>query len=292
MVWDEVLLAPAKVNLHLAVGRRRCDGYHDITSLFCRVSLSDELRFSCQRQEEPRVVVSGLGDICPQATDTMTKAACAWMKESGIPLAVQVDCTKHIPTKAGLGGGSSDAASVLLALERRYPIGKDRLLSVAASVGSDVPFFLSETGCAYVSGRGERVRPLPARRLYGTFVMPEGVFFATQDAYRALDGIVRPPAPSENAVIKAFLAGTAAYRGVFRNDFLLVAERYPVYGELSRLSNDFNGYGSLSGSGACWFFVSEERTEALRFQMSVRNHLSCGWTCMAEVVGDQGGTFC
>lgn len=152
------LKAPAKVNLTLEVLGRRHDGYHDVASVMQTVDLWDvvalelhhDLVLECDRREL-------------ETEDNLAlQAARLLQREAGVSYGARIRLEKRIPVAAGLGGGSSDAAAVLRGLNRLWGLGlsRQRLLDLAARLGSDVPFFLYG-GTAAVHGRGERVRPLP-----------------------------------------------------------------------------------------------------------------------------------
>ncbi|MBX7112113.1 MAG: 4-(cytidine 5'-diphospho)-2-C-methyl-D-erythritol kinase [Dehalococcoidia bacterium] len=154
------LRAPAKINLALEVTGRRPDGYHDIDTVMTTIDLADDLRLSPARALE--VVLSGAEskDIDP-VDDLSGRAARALAVAAGREPAVRIEVTKRIPSPAGLGGGSSDAAAVLRGLNVLWGLDwpLTRLSEAAATVGSDVPFFL-HGGAARCTGRGEVVEPL------------------------------------------------------------------------------------------------------------------------------------
>lgn len=159
-VCSEVrILAPAKINLGLAVLGRRADGYHELHTLFQAVSLSDRLVVRPARR--------GVALRCPAlpelgAENLAHRAARLFFDESGIDGGVRIDLEKRIPHGGGLGGGSSDAAAVLLGCCRLYGLrpAREILRGWAARLGSDVPFFI-DGGAAIGSGRGELLEPLP-----------------------------------------------------------------------------------------------------------------------------------
>ena len=260
------VLAPAKVNLHLAVGDRREDGFHAIESVFARTDLCDELEVELRECKEPQVEVRGLEGLCDPGKDTMSKAAWLWMQRRGIPLAICITCTKRIPSQAGLGGGSSDAASLLLLLDALFPGEADTLWEIGLQVGSDVPFFLSRTRIAWVTGRGEFVEPIEdVRPLFGMLVMPGGLKCATREAYEALDQTPRPSFQGKSRIEECLRRGPSGYAGFLRNDFFEVVGSNPSYDLLLQASEGLDGYGALSGSGSCWFFVSENQESVARF---------------------------
>ncbi|RME23042.1 MAG: 4-(cytidine 5'-diphospho)-2-C-methyl-D-erythritol kinase, partial [Deltaproteobacteria bacterium] len=161
------LRAPAKVNLYLKILGVRPDGYHEIESLMAPVSLHDELVLSVT-EKKGRVSIS-----CPdypelESPDNLAcRAARAYIEESGWKAGLSITLTKRIPLAAGLGGGSSDAAAVLLGCDSMAPepLGRERLHRIAASIGSDVPFFLLGRP-ALATGRGTSVEPVELPRLW------------------------------------------------------------------------------------------------------------------------------
>ncbi|MEZ4554352.1 MAG: 4-(cytidine 5'-diphospho)-2-C-methyl-D-erythritol kinase [Dehalococcoidia bacterium] len=154
------LLAPAKINLALEVTGRRADGYHDIDTVMTTIDLADAVRLSPAPALE--VILSGpeAAGIDPD-DDLAGRAARALADAAGREPAVRIEVTKRIPSPAGLGGGSSDAAAVLRGLNALWGLDwpLERLAEVAATVGSDAPFFL-HCGAARCTGRGEVVQPL------------------------------------------------------------------------------------------------------------------------------------
>ena len=149
----------AKINRELRVGGRRADGFHEIRSRFSTIDLSDTIEI--EEAEEFDLVCKGIP--VPGGDDNLVaRAARALAARLGIEPHVRIRLEKRIPSGAGLGGGSSDAAVTLMLLSKRWgsPLRREELAGIAASLGSDVPFFLSG-GEADVEGRGERVFPRP-----------------------------------------------------------------------------------------------------------------------------------
>lgn len=190
--------ALAKVNRELRVGPRRSDGYHEIRSRFVTVDLSDSLEvrdgasweFSCAGGPE-------------DDSNLAARAAAALAEAAGIPRRGSLSLAKRIPAGAGLGGGSADAAVTLEMLTRLWDVEMpaERLGQIAASIGSDVPYFLSG-GEAEVGGRGERVVPRedsPTRVL--TILVPPFAL-ATADVYAAFDRIGGAQAPPDRLAIE------------------------------------------------------------------------------------------
>lgn len=173
------LLAPAKLNLVLRIGPRRPDGYHELDSLVAPISLADELVL--ERAGETGVRVACTAGV----RDTLvTRALLALLEESGARGGFDVSIEKRIPVGGGLGGGSADAGCALRAANDLLPdpVSDAGLLRIAASIGSDVPFFLS-SGPARLRGRGERVDPVPRLPPAAVLLVNPGVELSTADVY-------------------------------------------------------------------------------------------------------------
>lgn len=184
-------LAPAKLNLTLGIVGRRADGYHLLDSVMVPISLSDRLWVSVssasRRSSAVRLTVRGARAGVPLGpTNLAIRAAVAFRRACGERGGVSIVVEKAIPVAGGLGGGSSDAAAVLRALDRLWPgrLSREQLSEVAEGLGADVPFFL-DCRPARVSGIGETVRPFRGRvpRWFAVAVPRPGV--STAQAYRA-----------------------------------------------------------------------------------------------------------
>ncbi|MBU0927602.1 MAG: 4-(cytidine 5'-diphospho)-2-C-methyl-D-erythritol kinase [Spirochaetes bacterium] len=275
---DIVVPAPAKINLHLAVGGRRADGFHPIASVFQAVSLEDVISI---RLSEGRGV-SVAGDCgCPENRNTAYRAAIGFAEaaeSSGSPLPrINVSVEKRIPIGAGLGGGSSDAASTLRGLACLFPGAVDResLSRIAALVGSDVPFFMG-TACAAVTGRGERLSPVAPRTDYAIVIADPGFPVSTKEAYGLLDrsreSVPAMAQPSDDAMGAELASAVAAYgamdpsRWPFRNDFFdALRPSFPGLAECrDALVSAGAAFAALSGSGSAVFGVFASAGEAVR----------------------------
>jgi len=162
--------APAKLNLFLHVVGRRADGYHLIDSLMLPIDWCDTLHLECRT--DARLVRHDLGDPLP-ADDLCLRAARALQQAAGTPLGADISIEKRLPSGAGLGGGSSDAASTLLALNRLWGLAwpLERLLPIGLALGADLPFFLDGRP-ARVGGIGERLTPLTLAPAWFAVVKP------------------------------------------------------------------------------------------------------------------------
>lgn len=256
--------APAKVNLFLYVRERRPDGYHEIESLMVPLSLADELEVEVGAPEDAievpgRPDLEGADNLCLRAVD-------AFRRHLGPVPGVRIRLDKRIPTAAGLGGGSSDAAAVLrcLAVDRGLSIDDPRLAAAALEVGSDVPFFL-RAAPALVRGRGEHLAPAPELPdpLHLVLVHPSfGV--SAREAYEALAaerGGRLPPSPPPLGP----LSDARAVAAILANDLEgPISVRYPI----RPIVEDLLAAGALgarmSGSGPTVFGVFADRQAAER----------------------------
>lgn len=243
--------AYAKVNWHLAVGERRSDGYHPIASVFQRVSMHDVVTVSMQGYQS-RTTITGLEDYVQAGHSTVDKAIFLWRKATLSKADVLVSIKKNIPVQSGLGGGSSNAAAVLLALNSLADVKLpfETLCRLGLEVGCDVPFFMYDCDAACVFGIGEDVHPITARHdLKGFVLIPYDEKVSTATAYNALDRRKSVPALDlEDSLVNEYAKPCGQWR--FRNDFELVNKR-PNLGleEGERLL--------LTGSGSCWILLSD-----------------------------------
>jgi 4-diphosphocytidyl-2-C-methyl-D-erythritol kinase len=249
---EQIWPAPAKLNLFLHVTGRRADGYHELQTFFQLIDLNDELSFSIHRNGCIRRVM-GPAAIAP-ADDLVVRAANALRDAAGEPaLGVDIRLIKRIPVGAGLGGGSSDAATVLVALNElwglHWPL--ERLLALGLTLGADVPFFIGGHN-ALAAGVGERLTPLdlPARAY--SVIFP-GVAVSTADIFQASELTRNSPAITIGGSVFA-TATSLALPG--HNDLEpVVVKRYPaVRAALQWLME--RAPARMTGSGASVFSVS------------------------------------
>jgi 4-diphosphocytidyl-2-C-methyl-D-erythritol kinase len=190
--------APAKVNLALAVGGRRADGFHELVSVFVRLELADLLavEVSATPGGIDRLSVSGVPGEAVFGLDLVLRAAALLREHAGRPLpALHFSLHKAIPIAAGLGGGSSDAAAALELAAAAWEISLSDVerLDLAARLGSDVPFFAAGVAAALVEGRGERLRSLqPPGGDAAVLLVTSAAGLATADVFRSLDAAAEP----------------------------------------------------------------------------------------------------
>jgi 4-diphosphocytidyl-2-C-methyl-D-erythritol kinase len=191
---------PAKINLHLSVGPRRPDGFHELTTVYHAISLFDELRASPGDTLALTMEGEGAGELALDETNLVIRAARALAAYARVPAHARLHLRKSIPLAGGLAGGSADAAAALLACDVLWGTGvpREELAEIAATLGSDIPFLL-HGGTALGTGRGEAVSPILARPTawYWVVAIADGGL-ATRDVYGELDrlrGRGRAPAP-------------------------------------------------------------------------------------------------
>lgn len=295
-----MLPAPAKINLHLAVGCRRSDGFHAIASIFQAVSLHDTVSVTLR----PVAGIELAADCgCPVEQNTVWRAASAFLAaaaQSGLkPLpGIVIALDKRIPMGAGLGGGSSDAASTLVALSLLLPGFVDRptMLRLAAMTGSDVPFFM-DSACAAVTGRGETLAPLAPRTDYALVIVNPGFPVSTKEAYGRLDtarsnGLSLEPTDQDLAGALRRAIDSYSHEQPedwrFRNDFFdVLSPELPGLEQCRQaLLSTGAGFAAMSGSGSALFGVFSSRAEAERASSTLSRRYACAVALPLAKLGD------
>ena len=260
-------LAPAKINLGLRVLNRGSDGYHELRTVFQTISLADQLTIHYDPRGDGEVALACDVPSLATSDNLAVRAAQSLLRAGGWPGHVAIDLKKRIPVGAGLGGGSSDAAALLLALRRMLKPRPHRemLAEVAAGLGSDVPFFL-QGGRALGLGRGEEVYPLADQpRRWLVLVAPE-IFVSTAEAYRSLSkSRARLTAAERQLIINGFQVNIVASEESAAldpaklpiNDFeSVVFQQFPALKEWKkRLMEAGASVSMMSGSGSAVFGV-------------------------------------
>ncbi len=273
--------APAKINLSLRVLGRRADGFHDLESLMCPVSVGDTL-------EVTRRAASGLEFVCDDATlplgedNLVVRAARLFCGARGIEPHVRIALTKRIPHGAGLGGGSSDAATTLLALDRLFDthLSREALAALAAELGSDVPFFIYESA-AIIRGRGERVEPVAFPHALPLLLIKPPFGVPTPWAYsRWKDAREIPGVPYAAQAFSWGELGNDLERPVFEKHLFLADLKCWL-----RAQPEVAG-ALMSGSGATVFAVLREKDSAAPLGERVTQEFGPDfWLCACETLG-------
>jgi 4-diphosphocytidyl-2-C-methyl-D-erythritol kinase len=259
--WQQAWPAPAKLNLFLHVTGRRADGYHTLQTAFRLIDLSDTLRFK-PREDGEVTLQRPLAGVAPEQ-DLCVRAAMLLKQSTGHPGGVEIELDKRIPMGGGLGGGSSDAATTLLALNHLWQLGlkREELQRLGLRLGADVPVFVFGQN-AFAEGVGEELTPLALPPAWYLVLVPP-VQVPTAAVFAAPE-LTREAKPIR---ITAFFDGLK--RRVLRNDLEpVVCKRYPeVARHLAWLKQ--HGEARMSGSGACVYaeFSTESAAHAAQAQL-------------------------
>lgn len=246
--------APAKLNLFLHITGRRADGYHLLQTVFQFLDHGDNLDFTL-REDGCIQRRGGPAEVAPE-DDLVVRAARLLQRHSGTTMGADIDLRKNLPSRAGLGGGSSDAATTLLALDSLWGtrLPPDRLAALGLELGADVPVFLGGRA-AWAEGVGEKLSPLELPEPWFLVVDP-GSRIVTREIFQAPE-LTRNSAPITIAGFRA---------GLGRNDFEpTVRARYP---EVSQALDWLAGHAEsgagarLTGSGACVYAAFAEEAQA------------------------------
>lgn len=255
------LEAPAKINLGLQVLYKRPDNFHEINTIFHTIGLSDEIEMEISDNISLKTIPS-LG--IDEKDNLVFKAAKLLKEKYKIKSGVQIILKKNIPSGAGLGGGSSDAASTLIGLAKLWEIEQnyDELYEIAAALGSDVPFFLKK-GTALASGRGEKLEYFDFKLPYRILLINPGIHISSSRAYKSLNrGSESGPRKDYKSALTGSIRNHEYIREIITNDF--EEPVFSIHPELTAIKESLYNYGAvlalLSGSGSSLFglFESEE----------------------------------
>jgi len=300
------ILAPAKINLFLKILNKHRDGYHDIETVFEKISLFDRLILRDNPKDEI-VIKSNSRDLCFRVkNNTIYKAIESIRRKLRIKRGVAVYLEKNIPIGAGLGGGSSDAVAALKGLNKLWGLRLSRrvLVNLAKNIGSDVPLFMSEDSFLLGRGRGEVLTRIPrtkSLKLWHILVVPD-IKISTSYAYSLFDrhflsrkkasgsgflpGKLRLtiPAYSANIIIRALLSRDVSLLNYYSyNSFKsLILRRFTRLARLNReLENINRDFVHLSGSGSTLFMTFSNRKEAENLVRKIKKAVK---SCSAFVV--------
>lgn len=271
-----VVYAPAKLNLYLDVLEKRSDGYHDIETLFEKIDLKDEI--SIAKKDKGIDVRVEPSAACPSGKDNIVyKALQTLFNKTGSNAGLEVVIKKRIPVSAGLGGGSSDAAAVLRAVNEGFKLGLsfETLFSIAGEIGKDVPFFMLDQSFAVGTGSGEALEALDEDSSFSHLVIKPAISIPTAEMYKRLE---RRAINKKKGGLKEI---TSAIR---KNDIELLSKAYynifeSVLGDYKRHIDEAKallfkagaGPGFLSGSGPSVFCTVKDRKEAAEILGKISN---------------------
>jgi len=262
-------MAPAKVNLCLRILGKRPDGYHRIETLFEKIDIYDriELRF---REEGMITVICRDPDVPEGRENLCYKAAALLKKTCGVANGADITIEKRIPVAAGLGGGSSDAASVLKGLNRLWKLGLSvrKLAALAADIGSDVPVFIYEESYCIGTGRGEIIKPLKGGPKLWHVVVKPPIGCDTGSVYRAYAKmgcltLTRKGRADTILSPTVLISNMGQAEKLLYNDLEKIALKKPVINNIKKTLFDLGADGALvSGSGSSVFGLFGTRKAA------------------------------
>jgi 4-diphosphocytidyl-2-C-methyl-D-erythritol kinase len=276
------VFAPAKINLSLEILGRRDDGFHEVETLIAPISLCDELNIDKDDAKE------GIEFRCddssvPQGDDNLAvRAAKTFLEGANLKRSVAIELKKNIPHGAGLGGGSSDAATTLLALNELFEtnLPREALAKMGETIGSDVPFFVFES-TAICRGRGELVTPIQLPENLSILLLKPGFAVPTAWAYsrwkdsREIPGV---PYAAQQFADQTFISDLE--RPVFEK-FVFLAQL-----KMWLLRQPEVGAALMSGSGSTVFAVTRPNADVDRLATRATSELDAElWTCICETIG-------
>lgn len=268
-----VIQSPAKVNLFLKVLGRRRDGYHELATIFHRISLQDQLILKKINQPGFRLITTH-PKLKRMRENLIYRAYQSLRKITSWKGGVQVTLKKKIPVAAGLGGGSSNAAHFLLGMNRLFHLGlpMKTLVRLGAELGSDVPFFLYGVNQAIGTGRGEKIKPFLSRNKFWFVLVISPFGIPTSLVYKRLKARPLTRISHDATITSAFLS---RYRNRFPplwNDLFQVSCRIRL--ELKQIGALFDQSGAvqrlMSGSGPTMFSIHKSKREAQRIARAIR----------------------
>ena len=261
MTMMKTVFAPAKINLCLHVTGRREDGYHDLATLMQRVNVQDRLEITVSSGAEITACCPQL-NLPPGVENIAVRAARLFLSYIKEECSVAVRIDKKIPAAAGMGGGSSNAASVLLALNDMLGVNlsQSELISIGVKIGADVPFFLYDQSAAWATGVGERLQPWSGLPPVTFVLVNPGIEVSTAWVFKTLGLTCSRPI----AKIPRFPVRTSGLVRLLHNDLEIVTcQRHPVITAIKERLLAGGAAGALmSGSGPTVFGVFDDQDQA------------------------------
>ena len=258
------LKAPAKVNLFLEILGKRDDGFHEIETIMQEIDLADSLQF--EETQEGVTLECNDKNIPANQDNLVCKAANLILEECGIRKGVIINLEKNIPVGAGLGGGSSDAATTLKALNSLWKVGlnNEELMEFAAKLGSDIPFFINGK-TALCRGRGELITPVEVRNRMDYIILFPRVHISTETIYKNLKIDLTKKRKDVSFFLDALKYSEAASisKLLFNRLEEIIFATYPDLLQVKSTLESFDFCGlSISGSGSAFFGLCNDRHQA------------------------------
>lgn len=265
-----LLKSPAKVNLYLKIINRRPDGFHNLVTIFERINLFDSIELKSIKENKIRIYCPHK-DVPTGPKNLVYKVAQKLKDDFRLSQGVEIKITKRIPVAAGMAGGSSNAATVILGLNRLWDLklSQAKMVAYASQIGSDVAFFLYETSWALGTQRGEKIRPLKlAQKLWHVLVIPRIKLYA-KDVYGRLKLQLTKKSDDANILLQHLKKNRLdAVSALMTNDLeSTVMEIHPQLKWLKMRMEQLKCFKVLvSGSGPCVYGLVSSRKEALRIR--------------------------
>lgn len=252
--------AYAKVNIGLRVLQKREDGFHPLKTIFHKINLFDDITLKISDSNNLKVKIFGNEEYIGSNVDLMEKACILFSDKTNIYFDIEIKIDKKIPFQAGLGGGSSDCATVLLTLNKHFNnvLTKAELLEIALKLGSDVPFFITGFDAAYGEGRGELLKEAEGVSYPIIILKKKGSLVSTKEAFKKLDErkCISSSFPSWPLELKL-------WKNNLVNDFDII-QPIRAEDEFKKLSSNAS-FDSTCGSGSCQFLVFESDKQLNNF---------------------------
>ncbi len=267
------LLSPAKINLRLEIISKREDGYHEIETIFHKINIFDEISLETTSDHKIALTVDD-PSIPADKTNLVYKAASLLFKSIGINPGIKIDLRKKIPSGAGLGGGSSNAAITLIGLNRllNLKLANKKLKEIAFQLGADVPFFLTDSTTASASGIGEKIKNIETNDKMWFLVIFPGFTVSTAWAYKSFSKYNLLTKSTKNNIINNYKTDINTVKSLLYNDFeSVVNNRYPEVTVIKEQLIKTGAQGTLlSGSGSSVFGIYPDKKSALKASSSIK----------------------
>jgi len=274
-----VLKSPAKLNLYLNVLRKRPDGYHDIETVFEKIALFDTITI---RSKKRGVRITTDNPALPTGSKNLAyKAARAIFDKTGFKEGVWIAIKKNIPVAAGLGGGSSNAAAVLVGINRFFKLGlkKRELIEIGRALGADVPFFIYDYTFAVGRGIGDKLIHINSKNIMWHIIISFDFAVATKGVYGDLN-LGLTPKPVDAKIVPRFIMkndienlGACLYNKLEE----VVLSKFKIVGAVKNLLLKNGAYGALlSGSGPTIFGITKTREEAIAVKQRIAKDIRRG----------------
>jgi 4-diphosphocytidyl-2-C-methyl-D-erythritol kinase len=259
------LLSPAKINLRLEIFSKRPDNYHEIRTIFHKISIFDKISLEKIPGNVVQIIIDNPA-IPTDNTNLAVKAANSILNYADIKPGIKIDIKKNIPSGAGLGGGSSNAAITLKGLNTllNLNIPEQILSNLAVKLGADVPFFLTDSSTAYATGIGEEIKPIETYDKLWFLVIFPGFTVSTAWAYNSINKYNLLTKRTNNNIIKNYSLDIKTVKSLLYNDFeSVVNKRHAEIPKIKELLIKTGAQGAmLSGSGSSVFGIFPDKASA------------------------------